>query len=154
MKNKTLIIGIVCLFILVTLTGCGSKTVITTNEFKTKAESLNYEVTDITNQYENDENIKEVMIAQSPEGYQVEFYVYRDEPSATREFNNTKELFEMSKGNVSSEASSAMGNYSSYSLTSAGYYMHVCRVENTLIHVYVDATYKDSAKTLVNELGY
>ena len=56
--------------------------------------------------------------------------------------------------NSSSESSSSMGNYSSYTLVSNGYYMHLCRVDNTLLYVKVSDTYKDSVKKLINELGY
>lgn len=69
-------------------------------------------------------------------------------------FNTNRSTFESYKGNSSSESSSSMGNYSSYTLTSNGYYMHLCRVDNTLLYVKVNDTYKDSVKKLIKELGY
>lgn len=136
------------------LTGCGSKQVITTSDFKTKTKSLNYNTADVISQYSSYEYIKEATVAQSSDGYQVEFYVLDNVDNATSMFNTNKSTFESYKGNFSSESSSSMGNYSSYTLTSGGYYMHLCRVDNTLLYVKVEDTYKEPVESLIKELGY
>ena len=136
------------------LTGCGNKNVITTNDFISKTEKLGYTTTNVIEQYASYSYVKEATVAQSSEGYQVEFYTLDDEANATGMFNTNRSTFESYKGNSSSESSSSMGNYSSYTLTSSGYYMYLCRVENTLLYVKVNDTYKDSVKKLIKELGY
>ncbi len=153
MKKRNIILGIVCFLMIFALTGCLSKTAITTSEFKTKAENLGYTTTDIISQYASYGYIKEATVAQS-EGYQVEFYVLDDASNATSMFNTNKEDFESYMGNSSSESTVNIGNYSSYTLTSSDYYMHLCRVDNTLLYVKVKDTYKDSVKTLIEDLGY
>ena len=154
MKNKSILFGVVCFLMLFALTGCGSKTAITTSDFKSKTENLGYTNIDVTSQYSSYDYIQEATVAQSSDGYQVEFYVLDDKGNATSMFNTNKSTFESYKGNSSSESSSSMGNYSSYTLTSSGYYMHLCRVDNTLLYVRVKDTYKDSVKNLIKELGY
>lgn len=154
MKKRKFLFVVICFFMLFALTGCGSKTVKNTSDFKSIAENHNYTITDVTSQYASYGYIKEATVAQSSDGWQVEFYVLDDEGNATSMFNTNKSTFENYKGNSSSESSSSMGNYSSYTLTSSGYYMHLCRVDNTLLYVKVPDTYKDDVKNLVKELGY
>lgn len=136
------------------LTGCGKKTAITTDDFITLSKSKGYAISDVTSQYESYGYINEGTVAQSKDGFQVEFYVLKDEVYATNMFNTNKTNFENSKGNSSTSSSSSMGNYSSYSLTSNGYYMHVCRVDNTLLYVRVKDTYKATVKDFIENLGY
>ncbi len=154
MKKKNIFFGVVCFLMLFALTGCGNKNAITTSDFKSKTENLSYVTTDVTSQYASYGYIQEATIAQSSDGYQVEFYVLDDAGNATSMFNTNKATFESYKGNSSTESSSSMGNYSSYSLTSSGYYMYLCRVDNTLLYVKVKDTYKNSVKSLIKELGY
>ena len=154
MKKRNLFIGIICLLMLFTLTGCGKKNVISTETFKSITESKGYTVNDVTNQYTSFEFVKEATIAVSKEGYQVEFYVLEDEANATKMFNTNKSMFESYKGSISTETSSSLNNYSTYTLKTSGKYMHICRVENTFLYLNVDDMYKDSVKSLIKELGY
>lgn len=153
-RKRNIFFVVIGFLILLSLTGCGKKTAITTADFKSITESHSYTTVDVTSQYASYGNINEATVAQSPDGFQVEFYVLDDEGNATSMFNTNKSDFESYKGNYSSESSSSMSNYSSYTLTSSGYYMHLCRVDNTLLYVKVSDTYKDSVKDLINELGY
>ena len=154
MKKKNIIFTVFVFFMLFSLTGCGKKTVITTSDFKSKTEKIGFITTDVKYQYSSYEYVLEATVAQSPDGYQVEFYVLDDVGNATSMFNINRTIFEGYKGNSSSELSSSMSNYSSYTLTSSGYYMHLCRVDNTLLYVKVKDTYKDSVKDLIKDLGY
>lgn len=97
--------------------------------------------------------MKQLLLGSS-DGWQVEFYVLDDSANATAMFNTNKNIFENYKGNSSSEKSSSIGNSASYSLTSSGYYMYLCRIDNTLLYVKVQDIYKDTVKDLVKELGY
>jgi hypothetical protein len=69
-------------------------------------------------------------------------------------FNTNKSTFESYKGNSSSESSANMSNYSTYTLTSSGYYMHLCRVDNTLIYVRVKDDFKKDVQAVIKKLGY
>lgn len=154
MKKRNIIFGVICFLMLFVLTGCGNKKAITAGDFKTKTEQLNYTTTNITSRYASYNYIKEAIIAQNSAGYQVEFYVLDNVGNATSMFNTNKTTFESYKGSVSTESSTNIGNYSSYTLTSSGYYMHLCRVDNTLLYIKVKETYKDSVKSLIKQLGY
>ena len=144
----------ILLLVMFTLTGCGSKTALTTDEFKTVSEDNSYVITDVTNQYAMYDYVTEATVAQSSDGWQVEFYVLSDEAYASSMFDNNKNIFEGYKGSSSVEGSTTMGNYETYSLTSDGYYMYLCRVDNTLFYVRVEDDYKDAVKNLAEELGY
>ena len=143
-----------CFLILLILTGCGNKKVITTNDFKDITSNYGCASTDVLSQYAAYPYVKEATIAQNFEGWQVEFYVLDNVSNAKGMFETNKNNFIAKKANSSLETSANLGNYSSYSLTSGGYYMHVCRVDNTLLFVNVSENYKDKVKSLIDELGY
>lgn len=154
MKKKTILFGIICLMMFAIVTGCGSKKAISTNDFKSKSEKLDYTTVNVLKQYEAYPHVKEATLAQHKDGFQVEFYVIDDDANATSMFNTNKEYFESLKDNLSTELSSNMNNYSTYTLTSNDYYMYLSRVDNTLLFVKVKDSYKEKVKNLIKELGY
>ncbi len=154
MKIKRLVLSIMCLVSLFGLTGCGNKTEITTDQFKSKVESNGLLTTDVTTQYSEYEYVKEATVALKEGEYQIEFYVLDNEANATSMFNTNKTIFETYKGNASKETSSSVGNYSKYTLQSNDLYMYLCRVKNTLLYIKVDDKYKDDVKNIVKDLGY
>ena len=153
MKKKNIILGVVSFMMMFLLTGCGSKKVISTETFKSTAESNGYTVTDVSAQYAQYDFVKEATVAQQ-KGFQIEFYMLSDKENAESMFNTNKTTFEGYKGSTATEASANMSNYSSYTLNSSGYYMHLCRVDNTLLYVRVEKDYKDTVNKIINELGY
>lgn len=154
MKKRNIVLFVTCLLILLGVTGCGNKTAISTSTFKSITEENNYITSDVTNQYISYEYVNEATVAQSSEGFQIEFYVLDSESNAISMFNTNKDIFESYKGNASTETSSNIGNNTSYTLTSNGYYMHLCRVDNTLLYVRVLDSYKDSVKDIIKKIGY
>lgn len=154
MKKRNIFLTIICFFMIFALTGCGKKTAITTNEFMTKTNNSNYTNVDVLSQYAVYDYIKEATVAKNEKGFQIEFYVLDNEANAISMFNTNKEDFQTYKGNKSSQASSSAKNYSKYSLTSNGYYMYICRVDNTLFYAKVNDNYKDEIKKIAKELGY
>ena len=64
------------------------------------------------NQYSSYGNFENALVARNSDGWQVEFYVLDSENSATSMFNTNRNTFEKSKGNVATESSSRIGNYS------------------------------------------
>ena len=153
MKKRFLSITMVSIALLFLLTGCGNKTVKTTEEFRQIAQAHDYTVADVSGQYADYEHIIEATVAKKDD-YQIDFYVIDGVENATILFNNNKQIFENSKGSSSSKVTSNIGNYSSYALNSNGKYNYICRVENTLVYINVDEEYKDEVKAIIKELGY
>lgn len=154
-KVKCFMMGVLCFVVLFTLTGCGNKTSITSDDFKNKMESNGYTVQDATNQMASYDYIKKVYIAISNDStYQIEFYELSDSDYATSFFNNNKSIFEDSKSSVSTETSVNLGNHNKYSLTANDKFKVVSRIDNTVVYLDVDENYKSSVKDILDDLGY
>lgn len=154
-KVKCFMMGVLCFVVLFTLTGCGNKTSITSDDFKNKMESNGYTVQDATNQMASYDYIKKVYIAISNDStYQIEFYELSDSDYATSFFNNNKSLFEKSKSSVATETSVNLGNHNKYTLTANDKFKVVSRIDNTVIYLDVDENYKSSVKDVLDDLGY
>lgn len=145
---------LICMSMLLFVTGCLKKNLISCDDFTEILKDNSYTVTDISEQYTTYDYIKNVVIAQSDDGFQIEFYVLESKDSAKKLFNNNLSKFESLKEGSSTEVSTNMINYSTYALTSGGYYMYISRVDNTLLYVNVDEQYKSEVKDIVKKLGY
>lgn len=154
MKKRKIVFTLICFLMIFILTGCGGKRAISTKDFKSKAKSNNYVTYNVIDQFSSYAFIKEATVAKSKDGFTVEFYVLDDDLNATNMFNTNKKIFESYKSNSSSESSLAVNNYSTYTLTTGGYYMYICKVHNTLLYAKVKDTYKNSVKSFIKELGY
>ena len=154
MKFKKIILLIIYFFVIFTLSACNSKKTINTEEFNSKVSQMGYQVVDVTNQYTSNNNIKSAVSAKANEGYSILFFVFDDDVSATSMFNSNKNSFESYRSKVDYENSISFVNYSSYALTSSGYYMYTCRIDNTLIYVKAPDTYKENIKKLVKSIDY
>ncbi len=154
MAKRKFLIAALCFLMLFMVTGCVKKTVLSTDEFKAKASELGYTSKDAKDKFADNERVKEVTIALHPDEFQVEFYVFTNKSAAVSAFNTNQTSFESSKNGKSTESSYNMANYSAYSLINNGKYMHICRVEDTLLYVNVDEKYKDEVQKLIKELGY
>lgn len=155
MKNKKIalavIVSVLTLFI---LTGCGNKKAISTETFESVSKKHGNEITDLTEQYKDYGNFKNVMISKHGDDWKIEFYVLDSEESASNMFSVNKESFLKEKGNTNTESSIKSGNHESYTLTSNGYYMHLYRIDNTLLYVKVRKENKAAAQKLIKDLGY
>ena len=150
MKKFLSIIFLVLVLFMVS--GCGNKKVITTREFKNITEQNGLSVLDAIDQFDSDV-IKEATLAYNDD-YKLEFYVLDSSDSAISMFNYNKNSFESKKSGVSSYLSTDLANYNIYMLQSGGYYMYLSRVDNTLLYVSVEDTFKESVKDIVKDLGY
>ncbi len=153
--KKSRIFGLVVLSIMVLfLSGC-SKSVKTSNDFKSIADKNGLVTVDVTSQYATYGTFKEAYVAQSNDGWQIEFFVLNKEEHAISMFETNKKIFEGYKEDGSSSYSEVNGsNYNKYSLNTGGYYMYICRVENTLVYLRVSDQYKDTVKGIIKSLGY
>ena len=154
MKKKSILLVALFVGVLFLFTGCGKKTVATDADFRKVFQESGYAIYDATSQFDATGVVESASIAQSTSGHQVEFYVLKSEEDAVSMFNTNKSTFEAYKGNSSSESSANMSNYSTYTLTSSGYYMHLCRVDNTLLYVRVKDNFKKDVQAIVKKLGY
>lgn len=154
-RVKQLLMGLMCFVVLFTLTGCGNKTAITSDDFKSKMESSGYTVQEATNQMSDYDYIKQVYTAISSDStYQIEFYELSDNDYASSFFNNNKKTFEDSKSSGSTETSVSVDNNEKYTLTTNGKFKVVSRIDNTVIYLNVDDNYKSSVKDVLKNLGY
>lgn len=153
MKKRNILLGSIVILFLLTLTGCGNKSAIDTKTFKDIGLKHGYTITDVKEQYSMYNNIKEATVIGSNDEWQIEFYVLNSSNDALGMFNTNKEIFESYKGAASIEGFKNIGNYNTYSLQSNGMYMHLCRIDNTLLYVNVPKQYEELVKNLINELG-
>ena len=154
MKKRSILLAILFVGVLFLFAGCGKKTVATDADFRKVFQESGYVIYDATEQFAATGVVESASIAQDTTGHQVEFYVLKSESDAISMFNTNKSTFESYKGNSSSESSANMSNYSTYTLTSSGYYMHLCRVDNTLIYVRVKDDFKKDVQAVIKKLGY
>lgn len=154
-KLRGFLITILCVCAIFVLTGCVNKTALTADEFKTKAETNGYIVSDATSQTEGNAYVKSVYLAISEDmTYQIEFWELADVDSAQSFYNNNQTIFESSKGSGSMETTINLGNNDKYTLSTNDKYKVISRIDNTAVYVNVDEQYKDEVKDFLEELGY
>lgn len=131
------------------------KTSITASDFYSTMQQKGYVVQDAKSQFADYDYVKQVYIATNSDyTYKLEFYELEDVSYAISFYKNNKSIFENSKGNVSAQNSVEGKNHAKYTLSSNGQYMVVSRINNTVIFVRVEDTYRDTIKSILEELGY
>ena len=126
----------------------------TANEFCDELEDEGYVMVDVTSQYAS-YGIEEAYLAVKPnQEYQIEFYELSSVSKAENMFETNKEYFEDRAGSKRVTSSFGFGNYDTYSLTSNGDFMYLCRIDNTLLYIDVEDIYKDEVKEIIDELDY
>lgn len=154
-KIKSLIMLFTCLIMLFTITGCGNKKAINSEEFINKVESMGYKTMDATDQMSQYDYIEKVTLAiNEDETYQIEFYELSDSNYATSFFNNNKQIFEETKDTTSAYTSVNIGNHAKYTLSTDGKYKVVSRIDNTVIYLNVNNEYASDVKEVLESLGY
>ena len=127
---------------------------ITASEFYDEMNDEGLMVIDVTDQYAS-YGIDEAYIAvESNQEYQIEFYELSSVSKAENMFETNKEYFEDRAGSKRVTSSYGFSNYDIYSLTSNGDFMYLCRIDNTLLYIDVDDSYKDEVKEIIDELDY
>ena len=127
---------------------------ITASEFYDEMNDEGLMVIDVTDQYAS-YGIDEAYIAvESNQEYQIEFYELSSVSKAESMFESNKEYFMDRAGSKRVTSSYGFGNYDIYSLTSNGDFMYLCRIDNTLLYIDVDDSYKDEVKEIIDELDY
>ena len=131
-----------------------SKTAITADKFAEVMKSKGYEVIDTTSSFaEAGDYVKKSYLAKTS-GYQIEFYELSTVSNAIESYNSNKTKFESQKGGNSSYSTMSRNNYNTYALTTNGKYKYIARVDNTNLYMDVAEEYKDTVKSVIEELGY
>lgn len=94
------------------------------------------------------------MATNTQKGYQIEFYEFTDQDYAAYSFNTNVEQLESSEGNVSGSSIVSLKNYSKYTSSTNGKFSVVSQINNTMLYLSVEDTYKNEVKDLLDELGY
>jgi len=153
MKNFKIIMILSALIILaLVFTGCGNKTALTADGFKSTMESKGFTVKDATGQFGKG-IVDKVYIALN-KNYQIEFYSVPSEEQAINAFNQNKANFEKLKSSANVNTDVSLGNSSKYTLNSGGKYNVVSRISNTFIYLSVDSANKSEVDTILKDLGY
>ena len=127
---------------------------ITASEFYDEMNDEGLMVIDVTDQYAS-YGIDEAYIAvESNQEYQIEFYELSSVSKAENMIETNNEYFKDRAGSKRVTSSYGFGNYDIYSLTSNGDFMYLCRIDNTLLYIDVDDSYKDEVKEIIDELDY
>lgn len=154
MKIRKFVLIIFVCFLSFLLTGCGNKKAILSSDFKEKLEKKDFEIIDVSYQFSNFDYIKEVTLAENNKGWEMEFYILKNNERAQYLFDVEKKLFESYKTSSNVELSKKANNYQIYSLTTAGYYMYLSQIDDSLLYLRVRDIYKDEVKKVVKSLGY
>ena len=155
-KIKRIILSISLFVGVLILTGCTNKKPITSNDFYNRMKAKNFILTDVTDQYSEYPHMKKVYVAQSPNlEYQIEFCEISDNAKAKEVFESNKKTFETSLGNVvKGKLNYDVNNVQKYRAISAGHYMALTRIDNTIVYVRVPETYYKTVSKILKSLGY
>lgn len=141
--------------LMICISGCGKVKPITADNFKQEMAKKNYNVVDVTKQFESAKYVKKAYVAlEGNKKYQIEFYQIDNKENTLSFYNTNRNIFKQKKSNKSSETNVDLENHSKYTLSSDGKYMVVSRIDNTVVYLNVDSKHKKEVKNILDELGY
>ncbi len=146
---KKIIKILMFLFIIVALSGCGSKKVLKPSDVQNKLSSLGFSINDITN-YMEDKNIKSVITANNGK-YQIEFFTFNSKKNAKEAYNTNVKSFLANK-NVKKEKNE--DNYDKFTQELSDTYNVVIRLDNTLLYSSINLEYKNDLNKIIKKLNY
>lgn len=138
-----------CLLIIVTLSGCGSKKALKSNDIKNKLSNLGFTINDVTS-YMEDENIKNVITANNGK-YQIEFYTFDSKEDAKKAYETNVKNFTINKKNKKEKHED---NYDKFTQELSDTYNMVIRLNNTLLYSSINLEYKRDLNKTIKNLGY
>lgn len=138
-----------CLLIIVTLSGCGSKKALKSNDIKNKLSNLGFTINDVTS-YMEDKNIKNVITANNGK-YQIEFYTFDSKEDAKKAYENNVKNFTINKKNKKEKHED---NYDKFTQELSDTYNMVIRLNNTLLYSSINLEYKRDLNKTIKNLGY
>lgn len=155
-KSKSVFLLLLCVVIVSIFTGCQNKVTITSDFFKSTLESKGYQLSDITEEYDDYGIQTEVLMAVDSEEINVEFQFHQmigEEEAQTRFYDN-KKFWDEKEGERSRCTELSAANYDKYTLQIDGEYVVFSRVADTLIIVHTSSEYRDEVKEILDSIGY
>ena len=150
-KSRIIIIAFLSVAILA-LVGCGNKTALTPDQFKSEMTKNQFQVQDATAQFAG-QPVKQVYIALNG-NWQIEFYQMNSESDAQTAFSVNKRNFEKAKSSVAVTTEENVGNVNRYTQTSNGKYSVISRIGDTFVYLNAEEKYKADAGSILKDLGY
>ena len=127
------------------------KTAITTEMFVTKMEEKGYAISTESTRDLTFYDVDKTSIA-AKDGCIIEFYEFASASEAGQMYERIEFDFDF---DYSGSTMSANGkNYNKFECSGSAGYAMVCRVDATLMVIEIDNSIKDTAKSIVKELGY
>ena len=126
MKKVFKITLVICLVII--LSGCGNKKIVTSDKFYNTYSKLNYVINEVTEQTE-DESIKKIITANNMK-YQIEYFEFDSIDNAKKSFESNKKSFERISDNNNY---TSKNNYEKFTQEEKDKFNVIVRVDNTLI---------------------
>ncbi len=147
MKKVFKITLVICLVII--LSGCGNKKIVTSDKFYNTYSKLNYVINEVTEQTE-DESIKKIITANNMK-YQIEYFEFDSIDNAKKSFESNKKSFERISDNNNY---TSKNNYEKFTQEEKDKFNVIVRVDNTLIYCSANIEYKDQVKKDIKKIGY
>lgn len=148
---RTVIAFAMCVMMMFAFCACGSKSKISKNQFKAKAEEMGLTSAFIVTPIGVDEA---AIVGKAVDGslvWQAEYYMFSTKEEARSAFEQNKEIFEAGSG---ASTSTTMGSRATYEKTGGGYYMYLSQIDNTLVYINVPDQYKADAKAFIAAIDY
>lgn len=146
---KKLFKFIICILLVIALSGCGNKDALNKDTFYTELTNLGFGVMDVTSQIE-DKNIKTIYTANNGK-YQFEFYIFDKKENALAAYKSNRDYLKQKKGK---EKEIEKENYNKFTFTIDNEYSVVVRNDNTLIFASINEEFKNDIEKVLSKIGY
>ena len=153
MKKLSLLLVVICCFI---LTGCGNneiKEVSTVDNFTTVTTKYGLASVNVLNNYKESTYITDSVRA-TLNDMTIEMVIYDSEENAIKAQDNQISQFKNVKSVNSTSTKEKGKNYYKYIMVSNGYYMVTSRIDNTLIFSKTLLTNQSTIENILNDMGY
>ena len=150
---KKYIIIFVAIISIFSLTGC-SKRALSKDKFEDITSHYKLKIIDVSNQFNEINDIKSATIAESMDLWKMEFYVLESVDAAKNMFNNNYNKYLDAKALSLYADKTRNKKYEEFTLINEENYMHVCRIKNTLLYVSAPASYKIDIEKVIRALKY
>lgn len=149
------IICYLCLILVsFSLTGCGQKKALSTDEVKDIVIKDGYSVNNNKSQYAEYDDIQEALIIFNQNQLQFEFYVLNNETNAKNMFIDNCDKLSSEKTDGATETKKSGSNYQQYTLVDDDTYSYISQIGSTMFFAIVDSSEAEDIKRIVNKLGY
>lgn len=163
-KKKIILIALLIISLIIIIAGIitgiiyySPKEVLTVTEFKkiAKNNKLTVEEMKIKDQDGNyNKDVKTALNAESELGWKIEYYILADQETAKKTYDANKKIYSSYKNQLSEEKETSRNNYDIFTLKTQNSYMHVCRVDNTLLAINADDENEKNIEKVIKKLGY